>query len=111
MIVSKKNFFLAGTMFSDEAKRFAHEFTTWSKMADLKGRYEEGIVSFSIAEMDCPEKEITEKYVHSVHAACRALFVLDRKFYNQEHLHIVTKLENLADMESALEIIDSFLAA
>ena len=111
MIVSKKNFILAGTMFEEEAKKFAHAFAIWTKMAEVKGNYENGDVSFYFAEMDTPQKEITEKYVSTVHAACRALFALDRKFYIKEHLHVVGRLENLADMEKALGEIDYFLSA
>lgn len=111
MTVSKKNLILAGAMFREEAERFAHSFSVWTKMADLKEHYEAGDVSFSIAEMDSPSEEITAKYLNSVHAACRSLFLLDRKFYMREHLHIVCRLENLEEMVNALEEIESFLEA
>lgn len=109
MTVSKKNLILAGVMFKEDAKNFSHAFLIWSKMAHLKECYEAGDVSFSIAEMDSPSEEISAKYVNSVHAACRSLFLLDRKFYMSEHLHIVCRLENLEDMVNALEEIEAFL--
>ena len=111
MKVSKKNLVLAGVMFDEEAKKFAHAFMAWSKIAHVRECYEAGDVAFTIAEMDSPEKEISEKYVNAVHYACRTLFLLDNKFYRSEHMHVVCRLENLEDMETALEEIENFISA
>ena len=102
---------MAGVVCETEVRRFIHEFASYTKVEQKKEAYEAGLVCKEFAEMSDPAAELNEQYVAAVHAACRALFTLDKKFFRAEGLHIVCMLETFEEMKEALEEIDSFFAA
>lgn len=109
MVENKK---ISMVMFKSAAYECTSEFMEFSKYfkfyttaRDLKTKYDEGELSYSMVEHENPEEYFKEKYISSVCIAMKRLFKLNTSFKAATGEVFLARLNGFKDYEEVLETI------